>query len=232
MSNRSKITAILAITLLTLFSAGLFAGAKLKFQDITYNFGEEESGKVIDILFEFVNEGDETLIIKNIMPDCACTAHQLQKKEYEPGEKGVIPVKFISQGIKGRVMKKIIVASNDKEEPFIHLKIEGVLKLTNYATAVFSPGRVDFGEVKNGEPVSRKITLKNTGTINLKVIDILHAPESYLIFGKTVIPPGQETEIEIVLKPEQVGTYLKFIKIRTTDMKQKTMLLRINAEVK
>ncbi len=221
----------MALILLTMFSISLFAKATIKFKETIIDFGESESGKVIDVQFEFENLGDEMLLIKNVSTSCGCTAAKLEKKEYQPGEKGVIPVKFFTQGYTGKVSKTITVSTNDKDNIYTRLRLDGNLKLTNFAKAELAPDKIDFGEVKLGEKYTQKIMLKNTGTIDLKVVEITHAPEMNLVFKQIVVPPGEEAEIEIILTPMDQGKFFKFLKIRTNAYRQSLVIARVNAAV-
>jgi hypothetical protein len=116
------------------FSFLLFSQPIIKFKQKVIDFGDIQSGKVIDLKFEFVNDGDTTLIIKNIRTTCGCTVTQIEKREYKPGEKGKIPVKFFSQGYNGKIVKTITVITNDKTNQYTMLKITGKVILKDFAS--------------------------------------------------------------------------------------------------
>jgi hypothetical protein len=103
----------------------LAAKSKITFKTTEIDFGKIDSGKVVDMEFKFVNAGDETLIIKNINSSCGCTVPKVEKKEYQPGETGDIPVKFYSKGYNGQIVKTITISTNDGDNPYTTLKIKG-----------------------------------------------------------------------------------------------------------
>lgn len=224
-----KLCVIILFTSLITFS--LAADSRMEFKETTIDFGEVDSGKVVDINFEFENTGDSVLIIKNIRATCGCTATRLEKKEYQPGEKGVIPVKFNSRGYNKRITKIIRISTNDKENPFPELKITGNVVLKDFAAIEMEPDQLDFEKVKIGKEYSKKVSIKNTGTIDLRIVEVTHSPEIVPGFTRKIARPGKEMNVNIVFKPMQEGRFTTFIKIRTNAYRQRLVILRVNAEV-
>ncbi len=149
----------------------VYAGPEITFEKQKIDFGEINSGKVVDLEYTFENTGDETLIIKNINTSCGCTYTRLEKKEYEPGEKGMIPVKFFSKGYRGKVIKTVTVVSNDKANPYLRLSLSGLIKLKDFSVAEVDKDVLDFGEVKLNETPSKEVVIKNTGNIDLRILE-------------------------------------------------------------
>lgn len=220
--------------LVPLLAVTLAAKAKITFEKTELDFGEVESGKVVDLMFKFKNTGDETLTIKNISSSCGCTVTKVEKKEYKPGEDGTIPVKFFSQGYNGQVTKTITVSSNDAENVYTRLKIGGTVVLKDFAAweIVGGTDRLDFKEVTLGQKYTEKIKLKNTGTIDLRIIEVTHAPEISPEFTKKVLAPDEEGEINIVFKPMEVGRFAAFMRIQTNSYKQRSVIIKVSADIK
>jgi hypothetical protein len=208
----------------------LFSQPVIKFKQKIINFGEIQSGKVIDLKFEFVNDGDTTLIIKNIRTTCGCTVTQIEKREYKPGESGKIPVKFFSQGYNGKIVKTITVITNDKTNQYTRLKITGKVILKDFASIKIFPDRVDFKDIKVEEKYFKKISIQNTGTIDLVILEVTHAPEIMVEFEKKIIKPNEISEINIILNPMQTENLTTFLKIRTNAYRQNISIVRINVE--
>lgn len=208
----------------------LFSQPVIKFKQKIINFGEIQSGKVIDLKFEFVNDGDTTLIIKNIRTTCGCTVTQIEKREYKPGESGKIPVKFFSQGYNGKIVKTITVITNDKTNQYTRLKITGKVILKDFASIKIFPDRVDFKDIKVEEKYSKKISIQNTGTIDLVILEVTHAPEIMVEFEKKIIKPNEISKIDIILNPMQTENLTTFLKIRTNAYRQNISIVRINVE--
>ena len=82
--------------------------------------------------FKFTNTGDEVLkITKKPKSSCGCTVPRLTKKEYAPGESGVIKVEYKSKKEAKKDPQTVTIFSNDKQNPRITLtlKAEIVLKV-------------------------------------------------------------------------------------------------------
>lgn len=96
---------------------------KLEFETLEHNFGS--IGPVTSNLceFRFTNTGNSTLKIGEITSTCGCTPFSLTKKEYEPGESGILKVGYLSDQQRGQTTKQLIIHSNDRANPEITLAI-------------------------------------------------------------------------------------------------------------
>jgi hypothetical protein len=216
-----------------LLTVTLAASAKITFEKTELDFGELESGKVVDMEYKFKNTGDDTLIIKNISSSCGCTVTKVEKKEYKPGEEGTIPVKFFSRGYNGKVVKTITVSSNDPDNVYTRLKVMGNVVLKDFAQwEIIGADRLDFKEVAMGQKYTETIKFKNTGTIDLRIIEVTHAPEISPEFNKKVLAPDEEGEVSIAFKPMQTGRFAAFMRIRTNAYRQRSVIIKISAEIK
>jgi hypothetical protein len=223
---------ILILVVTFTVSASLWAGPKIKFESVELDFGEIDAGKVVDLEFKFENVGNEDLVIKNISASCGCTATKLEKKEYKPGEKGVLPVKFFSRGYNGKIVKSVTVSTNDKENVYTRLKISGTVNLKDFAALEMGKDKVDFQEVSMGQSYREKIKFKNSGSIDLRIIEVTHSPDVYPVFNKKVLKPEEEAEVEIVFTPMQVGRFATFMKIRSNAYRQRMVIVKISASIK
>ncbi|HSQ36094.1 MAG TPA: DUF1573 domain-containing protein, partial [Candidatus Binatia bacterium] len=164
-------------TLMVLLTAlQVIAKPALKFKNTTMDFGEVESGRIININFEFENPGSDLLIIKNIIPACGCTTTALSKREYRPGESGTITSQFNTSGYNGKVVKTITVTSNDPEQAEIRLTIRGTIVNKDVAQADLKPERLVFDKVTVGKTYTRKLNLSNSGNSDLRIIEITCSP--------------------------------------------------------
>ena len=129
---------------------------KIKFETTTVEFGTIDSGEVANVQFKFKNVGKSVLVIKNISSSCGCTVPQLDKKEYQPGESGVLPVQFNTRGYNGKVVKTITVNSNDSENGMIQLNIAGTVNMKDFAVMEVDSDKVDFGDAVLGKEYTKK----------------------------------------------------------------------------
>ena len=105
--------------------------------------------------FAFTNTGDQRLVISEIKPSCGCTATQLDKKVYEPGEGAAIEVSFSPKG-RGRQSKYIDVLSNG---------VQGAMRLTITADITpfvkVEPTSLVFRDRRRGEAHTMTFTVSS-----------------------------------------------------------------------
>ena len=75
---------------------------KMDFETTEWDFGEIDQGVAVEYAFKFKNSGTDPLIITNAKGSCGCTVPEWPREPVAPGESGVIDVKFISKGKKGK----------------------------------------------------------------------------------------------------------------------------------
>jgi hypothetical protein len=215
--------------LIVLAALQIFSNPTIKFKSTTVNFGEAESGQITEITFEFENTGSDLLIIKNVIPACGCTATGLTKKEYKAGEKGTISSKFNTSGYNGKVIKTITVISNDPDAAETRLTITGTVTVKDFAQADLKPERINFETVTLGKTYTRKLNLSNSGTNDLRIIEISCSPEVSLQFKTNVLGAKKTTEIILNFTPFSKGNFNNMVKIRTNDFRNPYIFIRLEA---
>jgi hypothetical protein len=215
---------------LFLLAALMFAKPAIKFKNTTVDFGEVNSGKIVDVAFEFENTGSDVLLINNVIPSCGCTTTALTKKEYQPGEKGTIASKFNSSGYNGKVIKAITVTSNDTDTPETRLTLTGTVIVKDFAQADLKPDELAFGSVSVGKAYVRKLNLSNIGNLDLRILEVSCSPEVTLAFKTNVLPAKKSTEITLTFTPFEKGTFNNMVKIRTNDLRNPYVFVRLEAQ--
>jgi uncharacterized protein YdeI (BOF family) len=218
------------ILFVLLAASQIFAKSAIKFKSTTIDFGEVESGKIVDINFEFENTGSDLLIIKNVIPACGCTTTGLAKKEYKAGEKGTISSKFNTSGYNGKVSKTITVTSNDPDTAETRLTMSGTAIIKDFAQADLKPDRINFDLVTVGKTYTRKLNLSNSGTNDLRIIEISCNPEVSLQFKTNTLAAKKTTEITLIFTPFAKGTFNNMVKIRTNDYRNPYVFVRLEAQ--
>ncbi len=102
-------------------------GPKIVFKETELNLPISREGQILTAKFEFTNEGDEVLIIKDVSPSCGCTASSYTKQT-RPGEKGNVTLTLDTEGIMGYYRKTAVVATNDPTTNFVNLLMRGTTK--------------------------------------------------------------------------------------------------------
>jgi hypothetical protein len=91
-------------------------GPAFQFVEETYNFGEIVQGQSVEYSYQFVNSGDEPLVIVSVKGSCGCTVPVSPEAPIAPGEKSMIKVTFNSAGKRGHQDKRVTIKSNAKGE--------------------------------------------------------------------------------------------------------------------
>lgn len=101
-------------------------GPAFQFIHEEYNFGEITQGQTVEHIFQFVNAGDQDLVISSAKGSCGCTIPEKPDGPIAPGEVGKIKVTFNSAGKKGYKENTVTIKSNAKQNP-IQIKIIGTV---------------------------------------------------------------------------------------------------------
>ncbi len=126
---------------------------KIKFEAVDFDFGEVGAGTSNTGEFKFTNIGDATLKITKV-ERCCGTIVELNKNEFEPGESGVLTVRYNAPPRPGMMRRKIYVNSNDKDSPRLMLNIRAkVVQRIDY-----EPKRLTIS-LKGQEPNVPEITI-------------------------------------------------------------------------
>lgn len=91
-------------------------GPAYKFAHESFNFGTIQQGQVVEHSFQFVNSGDEPLVIVDAKGSCGCTVPVWPKDPIQPGETALIEVTFNSAGKRNHQDKVVTLKSNAKGE--------------------------------------------------------------------------------------------------------------------
>jgi len=132
------------------------SGPQIEFEKKVHDFGSLPPDTWYVCEFKFRNTGDELLKLGKIKSTCGCTVPRLSKNQYEPGESGVVRVKYHSQRRPGRTTRHLIVLSNDKNNPRITLSVEANIELK----VKYEPKTLDLVLDKDNAGCPR-ITLKS-----------------------------------------------------------------------
>ncbi len=112
-----------------LFTFGIQAQEKkagITFEQDVVDYGEVAYGADGIREFKFTNTGDDVLIIARVYSTCGCTIPKKPEDPIQPGESGVIEVKYDTKR-SGPIRKTITVYSNASPEPYA-LKIKGTVQ--------------------------------------------------------------------------------------------------------
>lgn len=133
----------LAAIFLLLTQAVSHAQPVARFAQVDQDFGAVADRDMVEHVFEFVNDGDDDLLIEKVVATSGNTKAKASSSRLKPGEKGSITVVIDMRGKKGIFSKKIEVYTNDPITPVTTLSLKVSVKdrihMAQYsASAIFS----------------------------------------------------------------------------------------------
>ncbi|MEL6923448.1 MAG: DUF1573 domain-containing protein [Bacteroidota bacterium] len=99
---------------------------KIRFNETMHEFGLINQGEEITYKFEFVNTGEEELLISNVTATCGCTQPSYPFIPIAPGDKGYIGVTYNSKGKLGAQKPTLTVYTNANPKTY-KLYLQGVV---------------------------------------------------------------------------------------------------------
>ncbi len=183
----------------------------------------------------FKNSGTGLLTITDLKGSCGCTVPQLQKKDYKPGEGGVIEITFNPHGKRDAQHTTVTIQSNDRVKPNATVAINSIVR----PNVMWDPQVVAFNQVAKGKGGKQILTITSrlenfniteVTTTNPAAFEakVLESKAETLPDGK----PGFVSKVEVTLKPETtVGMAQANMTLRTTNPKTPLINVSTFAEV-
>jgi uncharacterized cupredoxin-like copper-binding protein len=215
-------------------------GPKASSQQMEYDFGNIEQGKVVTHNFILVNNGGDSLKIFDVHASCGCTAAKPDKTELAPGESTNIKVDFNSAGKSGKQEKYVYVKTNDSSTPEIKFKFIGnvldvtnVNELANAPKINFSETQHDFGKVTEGKVVDYTFKFINSGKSILEIKDVKTSCGcTAAIVSSKKLEPGKEGTLRVELDTkDREGKMSRNVTIQSNDPEEPNKVLIIFADV-
>jgi hypothetical protein len=129
---------------------------RMVFEELNHDYGRIPDTEHIVHEFKFKNEGTGTLVIQQPTASCGCTVPFLTKREYAPGESGVIQVTYNPHGRRGDQTQRITINTNDQSNPQIVLTIKAFVR----TTIAFEPQSINFGDVMVGHTAKQVVRVQ------------------------------------------------------------------------
>ena len=111
------------------FSLSVYAqqtSPQIEFKSTTIDYGTIVNGSDGERVFSFKNIGTADLIIKNVKSTCGCTIPKKPDNPIGPGKSSEIIVRYDTKRV-GPFRKTITVSTNQKNSPYIALKLKGTV---------------------------------------------------------------------------------------------------------
>jgi len=143
----------------------------LQFEYLHHDFGKADEGASVEMEFPFINTSSDIITVTNVKASCGCTAAQLQKKTFAPGEGEAIKSTFNTKDRTGTQHKTITVTTDDEDNPVYRLSFRGDVISKVYLEQKL----LNFGEVMQGEEKAMTFHLINVSGQDLQISNLVSA---------------------------------------------------------
>jgi len=179
------------------------------------DLGTVMQDSVVEAVIQFRNSGDAPLKISRVQTSCGCTAADLQKLEYLPGEEGEIGVKLNTKGFSGLIRKYVTIYLEDGDP----ISTRVVLQTTVKSQFEIEPAYLDFQSIElkskeNGR--SLRVTNNFNGPLVIEAL-LTNIKNLGISATQMTIQPGATEEITITYEPLQVGRADGYIDVKIKD---------------
>lgn len=170
--------------------------AALTWKTQRIGFTAKSSDKVAVGQFQFTNTGATDVTITSVKTDCGCTAAELIKHTYSPGETGEIKATFTFEGRVGEHQKTIQVLTDESAKP-----AELVLQVNIAELLTCSPRLLlwRLGE----EAVEKAAVIVANGTTHISSIDFKASTPADITPRLETIEAGKK--YRLVVLPASTG---------------------------
>jgi hypothetical protein len=103
---------------------------QISVEPASFDFGKALPAKTLEKQFSIRNFGDADLVIEQITTTCGCTAALLDdgQKVIAPGSSGQLRVRLETRDYSGRVVRSVLVRSNDPAKNVLEVKVEATVQ--------------------------------------------------------------------------------------------------------
>ena len=106
----------------------------MKFSDKVQKFGKVQEGEEVKLTYNFMNEGEEPIIINEAKVNCTCTKVSYPKTPINPNKVGQILVTFHTEAKIGYQERKIELITNQGRAEIV---FKGVVKATEHTKSEY-----------------------------------------------------------------------------------------------
>jgi hypothetical protein len=221
---RAAVVVMLAWTALTAGPAA--AAPRVEVPETTHDFGKVYEDKELIHTFAINNTGDAPLRIKDIDPDCDCTAADYDR-QIPPGGQGKITLTIVPYSVLKMFAKHTKVFLNDPQHPEITLTMKGwglpMIDIEPHHIVRFQgkAGGEFKAQVRFVSHLSSPFEIKQVTTNIPQYIEVTLNPE---VAGKIYL-------LEVKNKRQEPGHYAGKIELTTNDRKKPRLFVRVFADL-
>ena len=180
------------------FIAAPPASAELSWAQKTVELKADARSLVLEAHFHFTNAGTGPVEIRNVESSCGCTTAALEKRTYQPGEKGEIVAKYTAGAHTGRQEKTLLVQTDDGRAPTTLTLVVHIPEILRVA-----PTTATWTHNEATTPKHITLELKQEGSI-----DEISVESSSPRITAQVVPVAKGQKYDLIVSPETTDRFL------------------------
>jgi len=181
-------------------STACFASPEIQTESTDVNWGKIYSGEKKEHTFILRNKGDAPLLITGIHSSCGCTAAIISNKKILPDKQAILQIRFNSKSFRGNIVKRVLVTSNDPEQP----QKQFIMQANVVQELAVTPQHLILEMFPASKEVIRNLSLTNHSDLPIQIKSI-RSTSHYIVPEKvpTILEPGETTTITLTIHPQQ-----------------------------
>jgi hypothetical protein len=218
----------LAIALLVAAAGGVLAAVaddsanqpRIEFETVEHDFGVIRGTTPWKCEFRFRNTGDAELLITNVQSSCGCTVAAPDKKNFAPGESGVITAAVDPTKISGLFSRTVTVFTNAPQSGQVILTVKG----NSVREVSWSPSNhIVFGNIASTAVTSRSVDVSFNTEAPIRVVEATSQSPNLKV-EITEVAAGKHYRVQVTtVPPLPAGPFSGKISIHTDHGQYKTL---------
>lgn len=195
-----------------------------------HDFGTVAVAAKTEFRFPVYNNQSSRMRIRTVRASCGCTTPIVETKYIEPGESGSILARFNTDSFRGKRGATLTVVIDRPFYSEVRLRVDGYIR----KDMVFHPGAIEFGQLKQGDAVTKETKVHYAGRRDWEIIDV-QSNRPWLIpsVNEQSRNSGQAVyEIAVKVREDApVGFFQDALVVITNDRAMPKVPLRVSGQV-
>lgn len=202
---RLKSIFLIVILNILVMAVAAQAGPKIFMPETEFNWGKVCQNRTVNHTFWIKSVGDDTLIIKKVVPGCGCTKAPLEDSVLAPGDSTRLDIFFSTKSYRGYVTKKPYLETNIGEE-ITYLKIYSLLiaEPENDLPLYLNPQYIDVSQYTEKPRRKASFLIENRGDSDFKLTLVDWGRDFFDVQLPDGVKAGETVEGSILVHEDKV----------------------------
>jgi len=202
---RLKSISLIVIFNILVISIGVQAGPQIFLPETEFNWGKICQNRTVSHTFWIKSVGDDTLIIKKVVPGCGCTKAPLQDSVLAPGDSTRLDIFFSTKSYRGYVTKKPYLQTNIGDE-ITYLKIYSLLVAEPEIDLplYLNPPYIDVSQYTEKPRRKASFLIENRGDVDFKLTLVDWGRDFFDVDLPNLVKAGETVEGSILVHEDKV----------------------------